>query len=96
MAVAEPDPVPSLPALQLTIAQQFELERMSRTIDGVNDVPTLRKLAKQLLQAWQTQKAATQWMIRQHCGATMPGIPDPIVAGRQDAPIPPPWDDPLL
>ena len=76
------DPLPSPPAMQLTLAQQFDLERMGRTIDGTSDVVELRKLAKMLLQAWQTQKAATQWMIRQHCGATMP--------------VPAPWDDPLM
>jgi hypothetical protein len=81
------DPVSSIQAMELTIAQQFELERMGRTIDGTSDVGELRKLAKLLLQAWQTQKAATQWMIRQHCGATMPGIPETVPA---------PWDDPLM
>ena len=81
------DPLPSPPAMQLTIAQQFELERMTRTIDGTSDVKELRKLAKMLLQAWHSQKAATQWVMRQHCGATMLRRPEPVPA---------PWDDPLM
>jgi 3-methyladenine DNA glycosylase AlkC len=49
----------------LSIGQQFEQERFSRAIDNCNDVVALRKIAKQLLQAWTTQKAATAWAIRQ-------------------------------
>jgi hypothetical protein len=51
------------PTLSLTTAQQFELERMSRVIDSTQDLATLRNLAKQLLQAWQGQKAATRWVM---------------------------------
>ena len=57
-----------VPTLSLTTTQKFELERMSRTIDATNDPVALRELAKQLLQAWQSQKAATQWVMRQHLG----------------------------
>jgi hypothetical protein len=69
-------------AMQLTTAQQFELERMSRAIDSVNDPATLRKLAKQLLQAWQSQRAATRWVM----DTTIPRPTDMALA---------PWDDPL-
>lgn len=48
-----------------TVAQQFELERMRRTIEGTTDVVELQKLAKMLLQAWQSQRAATAWAMRQ-------------------------------
>jgi hypothetical protein len=58
--------------LALSIGQQFELERMSRAIDATGDPQTLRGLAKQLLQAWHSQKAATQWIMRQHLGAPTP------------------------
>ena len=58
--------------LALSIGQQFELERMSRAIDATGDPQALRGLAKQLLQAWHSQKAATQWVMRQHLGATTP------------------------
>ena len=69
-------------AFDLTTTQKFELERMSRVIDATNDPETLRKLAKQLLQAWQGQKAATRWV-------TDTTIPRPI-----EMPLAP-WDDPL-
>ncbi len=55
--------------LTLSLGQQFELERMSRAIDATGDPQTLRGLAKQLLQAWHSQKAATQWVMRQQLGA---------------------------
>lgn len=51
--------------LQLTAAQEFEIERMSRIIDSTNDVKALRALSKQLLTALMVQKAATAWAIKQ-------------------------------
>jgi hypothetical protein len=54
--------------LALTLGQKFELERMSRAIDATTDPQALRGLAKQLLEAWHSQKAATQWVMRQHLG----------------------------
>ena len=51
--------------LALSLGQKFELERMSRAIDATADLQTLQGLAKQLLQAWHSQKAATQWVMRQ-------------------------------
>ncbi len=54
--------------LALSLGQQFELERMCRVIDSTGDPQSLRGLAKQLLQAWQAQKAATEWMMRQQLG----------------------------
>lgn len=51
--------------LALSLGQQFELERMNRVIDSTGDAQMLQGLAKQLLQAWQSQKAATQWIMRQ-------------------------------
>lgn len=50
---------------ELTIGQQFEIERFNRAIDATADAEQLRTLAKQLLQAWHLQKAATTWVIRQ-------------------------------
>jgi hypothetical protein len=70
------------PALSLTTAQQFELERMSRAIDATNDPEALRKLAKQLLQAWQSQEAATRWVM------------DTTIPRPTEMPLAP-WDDPL-
>ena len=54
--------------MQLTVSQQFEIERFSRAIDATADPAALRQLAKQLLQAWHTQQAATNWVIRQQMG----------------------------
>jgi hypothetical protein len=51
--------------IALSISQQFEIERFSRAIDATADADQLRSLAKQLLQAWHTQKAATNWAIQQ-------------------------------
>ena len=51
--------------LALTASQEFEIERFSRAIDATGDVATLRAIAKQLLQAWMTQKAATKWAMKQ-------------------------------
>jgi hypothetical protein len=55
--------------LALSLGQKFELERMTRAIDATVDPQELRGLAKQLLQAWHSQKAATQWVMRQQLGA---------------------------
>ncbi|MFM7235657.1 MAG: hypothetical protein ACKOYK_02630 [Cyanobium sp.] len=56
-------------SLELSIGQQFEIERFSRAIDATADPEALKAIAKQLLQAWQTQKAATNWVIGQQLGA---------------------------
>ena len=51
--------------MELTTAQQFEIERHSRLLDDIEDAETLRNLAKLLLQSWYAQKAATAWVMRQ-------------------------------
>lgn len=51
--------------MQLSMGQQFDLERMTRAIDEMEDIKELQNLCKQLLQGWQSQKAATQWVMRQ-------------------------------
>ncbi|WP_413442758.1 hypothetical protein [Synechococcus sp. MIT S1220] len=51
--------------IQLTTSQEFEQERLSRAIEATLDADELRFMAKQLLQAWQSQRAATAWAIRQ-------------------------------
>jgi hypothetical protein len=61
--------------LALTLGQKFELERMSRAIDATAEPQALRGLAKQLLQAWHSQKAATQWVMRQQLGAPPTFVP---------------------
>ena len=62
--------------LALSLGQQFELERMSRAIEATADPQTLQGIAKQLLQAWHSQKAATQWVMRQQLGAPPQIAPD--------------------
>jgi hypothetical protein len=51
--------------MSLSVSQQFEIERFNRAIDATQDTGELRSIAKQLLQAWHTQKAATNWVIAQ-------------------------------
>jgi len=51
--------------MELSTAQQFELERHSRLLDEIEDAPTLRNMAKLFLQSWFAQKAATAWVMRQ-------------------------------
>jgi hypothetical protein len=51
--------------MELSVAQRFEIERIGRAIDATTDVATLQGIAKQLLQTWQMQRAATAWMMRQ-------------------------------
>jgi hypothetical protein len=62
--------------LALSLGQQFELERMSRAIEATADLQTLQGIAKQLLQAWHSQKAATQWVMRQQLGAPAKTSPE--------------------
>ncbi len=63
--------------MQLSTGQQFEIERFSRVIDATADPEELRRVAKQLLQAWHSQKAATNWLIRQQAEAPA-GPKDPL------------------
>jgi hypothetical protein len=56
-------------SIELTIGQQFEIERFNRVIDATADPAQLRAVAKQLLQAWHTQKAATNWVISQQASS---------------------------
>ncbi|MFM7547491.1 MAG: hypothetical protein ACKO8I_01185 [Cyanobacteriota bacterium] len=63
-------PAKALQTLELSVGQQFEIERFSRAIDATADPEALKAIAKQLLQAWQTQRAATTWVIGQQLGMT--------------------------
>lgn len=55
-------------SIELTVGQQFEMERFNRALDATTDPDQLRSLAKQLMQAWQAQKAATKWVVEQQSG----------------------------
>ena len=52
-------------SVSLSVAQQFDVERMNRAIESTLDSQTLQVIAKQLLQAWHSQRAATVWVMRQ-------------------------------
>ncbi len=66
----DPQSSPSQPpgTMELSVSQRFEIERFSRAIDATADPDDLKRIAKQLLQAWHTQKAATNWVIGQQLG----------------------------
>ena len=49
----------------LSVAQQFDVERMNRAIESTLDPQKLQVMAKQLLQACHSQRAATIWVMRQ-------------------------------
>ena len=51
--------------VSLSVTQQFDLEQMNRAIESTLDAQQLQVLAKQLLQAWHPQRAATAWVTRQ-------------------------------
>ena len=55
-------------SISMSMTQCFEVERMNRAIEATADPAQLQMLAKQLLQAWQSQRAATQWVMRQQQG----------------------------
>ena len=52
-------------SVSLSVAQRFDIERMNRAIESTLDSQTLQVIAKQLLQAWHSQRAATVWVMRQ-------------------------------
>ena len=52
-------------AIGLSVSQQFDVERINRAIESTIDPQQLQVLAKQLLQVWHSQRAATVWVMRQ-------------------------------
>ena len=64
-------------SLELSVSQRFEIERFSRAIDATADPQALRDIAKQLLQAWHTQKAATNWVIQQQLAQPLAPVQPP-------------------
>jgi hypothetical protein len=71
--------------LALTVGQQFEVERMNRVIDATSDIEALRRLTKQLVQAWHCQKAATRWVIGHVSGPPIVDG-DPLTFGDPELP----------
>lgn len=80
MATAEPNWHDQTPVaaensgMALTLEQRFDIVRMNNIIDGTSDIAELRKMAKSLLEAWQTQRAATNWAISQQTGWAPNGL----------------------
>jgi len=60
-------------SIELSTEQWFQIEQFNRALDTTQDPDQLRQLAKQLMQAWQTQKAATSWIMRQGPPPFLPG-----------------------
>ena len=52
-------------SIELTTEQHFQIEQFNRALETTQDPDQLRQLARQLMQAWQTQKAATCWVLKQ-------------------------------
>ncbi|QNI54092.1 hypothetical protein SynBIOSE41_01577 [Synechococcus sp. BIOS-E4-1] len=59
-------------SIQLTTEQQFQIEQFNRALETTQDPEQLRHLARQLMQAWQTQKAATCWVLKQDMPTFIP------------------------
>jgi len=55
--------------IELTLNQKFEKERFARAIDESTSIEDLRKIARVLLDGWFTQRAASQWMVKQALSA---------------------------
>jgi len=51
--------------IELSMAQEFDIERLTRAIEAESDVGKLRQMAKMLLSAWVSQRAAAAWVIQQ-------------------------------
>lgn len=51
--------------ISLSTAQEFEIERLNRIVDSVDNISDLKKLCKQLIHAWMIQRAAATWAIKQ-------------------------------
>lgn len=57
--------MPEIEPLSLSISQSFTKEQMTRVIKQCSDVKALQDLAIQMLSAWLSQKAATEWVMKQ-------------------------------
>lgn len=51
--------------LELSLSDSFNRERFTRIINESSDVKELRQVAVLLLGSWLTQKAATQWILKE-------------------------------
>lgn len=67
---------PALPPMQLSLGQSFQKERFTRELKEARDIERIRAVALQLLEAWYTQKAATEWVMRQSLSRPAIVLPD--------------------
>lgn len=51
--------------LELSLNQSFEKERFGRAIEESSDLKEVKEIAKVLLNGWFTQRAATQWVLKE-------------------------------
>jgi hypothetical protein len=51
--------------MELSLAQQFELESQCRAIDNERDIEKLRSLCKDLTRSWHVQRSATLFYMKQ-------------------------------
>lgn len=56
---------PEYKDLELSLSQQFELNKMTRMIESCNDPSKLKELSNKLLKAWFVQKAAVAFVMKQ-------------------------------
>jgi hypothetical protein len=61
--------------LELTLAQQFEMNKLSRMVDSCQDPAKLRELTHKLLKAWFVQKAAVAYVMKQKLDEFSPLLP---------------------
>ena len=59
-----------------SMTQQFEMAKLSREIDAIDDLATAKEFAKGLLQLWKQQEAVTRWAIKEasKSGGVMPSL----------------------
>lgn len=70
--------------LELSMPAKFELERLGRLIDSLTSMDDLKKMSRELLLAWHTQKAATEWMMRQSLGSVNKPVIDSEVKRKEE------------
>lgn len=71
---------PEYKDLELSLPQQFELDKMRRMIDSCKDPEKLRELTHKLLKAWFVQKAAVDFVMKQKL---IEFSPIPLINGQQ-------------
>ena len=82
---------PEYKDLELSLPQQFELDKMRRMIDSCKDPEKLRELTHKLLKAWFIQKSAVAFVMKQKL---IEFSPIPPINGQQQqsrASILPAW-----